>query len=94
MAKKSFSDSIRGEEISPAMQFISKPEITEEPPKKTTDAPEGYRLNPLYIELKSRRLQLLLQPSLHEKIKKQAAAAGISVNEYVHSALEEKVRGL
>jgi len=92
MAKKTFSDSIRGEETSPAMQFISKPESTEA--KKTTDAPEGYKVNPLYIELKSRRLQLLLQPSLHEKIKKQAAAEGISVNEYVHSALEEKVRGL
>ena len=92
MGKKTFSNSIRSEEISPAMQFISKPESTEQP-KKTTDAPEGYKVNPLYIELKSRRLQLLLQPSLHEKIKKQAAAEGISVNEFVHSTLEEKLRG-
>ena len=93
MAKKTFSDSIRGEEISPAMQFISKAENTAEQPIKATDAPEGYRVDPRFIEIKSRRLQLLLQPSLHEKIKKQAAAEGSSVNEFIHGTLEDKLRG-
>ena len=91
MAKKTFSDSIRSEEISPAMQFISQKK--EQPTAKTTDAPEGYRANPLYIEVKSRRMQLLVQPSLYEKVKAAAEAEGISINEYVHKALEDKTGG-
>ena len=91
MAKKTFSDSIRGEAISPAMQFISKQE--NEQPTKATAAPEGYRVDPRFIEIKSRRLQLLVQPSLYEKVKAAAGAEGISINEFVHSTLEEKLRG-
>lgn len=49
---------------------------------------EGYKLNPLYIETKSKRLQLLIQPSLHEKLKSKAKAEGISVNELVNSILQ------
>ena len=30
---------------------------------------EGYKLNPLYIENRSKRLQLLVQPSLYNKVK-------------------------
>ena len=56
---------------------------------KTTDAPEGYKVNPAFVETKSRRLQLLMQPSLHDRIKARAAAEGLSVNEYIHKVLEE-----
>ena len=41
---------------------------------KHSSAPEGYKPNPAYIEVKSRRLQLLMQPSLHDRIKARAAA--------------------
>lgn len=58
---------------------------------KTTDAPDGYKANPAFVETKSRRLQLLMQPSLHDRIKARAAAEGLSVNEYIHKALEEAV---
>ncbi len=96
MAKKSFKDS-----INPAMSFISQERIdraegetttTEETTakaKRTAKAPEGYKLNPLYIETKSERLQLLVQPSLKAKLKEKARQEGTSVNDLVHSILEE-----
>jgi hypothetical protein len=84
MAKKSFKDN-----LNPAMQFISTP--VEEKPK--IDAPpEGYKLNPLYLEKKSKRLQLLIQPSLYNKIKARADREGKSVNELIHSILEDETR--
>lgn len=92
--KKSFKA-----DLNPAMQFISTP--TEETatregtPATTTiaPAPDGYKVNPLYIETKSKRLQLLIQPSLLEKLKGKAKADGRSVNDLVHSILEEALRG-
>lgn len=60
---------------------------------KTTDAPEGYKANPLFVETKSRRMQLLVQPSLYEAIKARATAEGQSVNELVHSILEAAIKG-
>ena len=99
MAKKSFKDS-----INPAMSFISQESIdraegetptTEETivkVKRPAKAPEGYKLNPLYIETKSERLQLLVQPSLKAKLKEKAKQEGTSVNDLVHSILEDALR--
>lgn len=99
MAKKSFKDS-----INPAMSFISQESIdraegetptTEETIAKVTrpaKAPEGYKLNPLYIETKSERLQLLVQPSLKVKLKEKAKQEGTSVNDLVHSILEDALK--
>ncbi len=92
MAKKTFKDS-----INPAMSFISQESIDRaegEAPataeiKRPDKAPEGYKLNPLYIETKSKRLQLLIQPSLHEKLKRKAQAEGTSVNDLVNSILQD-----
>lgn len=87
---KSFKD-----QMNPAMKFISQPQPEEQgapQQSKASAAPEGYKLNPLYVETKSRRLQLLVQPSLHEKIKARASASGRSVNEYIHSLLEEAMK--
>ena len=53
---------------------------------------EGYKLNPLYIEKRSKRLQLLVQPSLYNKVKAQAETEGCSVNDYIHRVLEEAVK--
>ena len=87
--KKSFKDN-------PALQFISMPQtqieekhIEEKKPEAdTTEESVPMKLNPLYIETKSRRLQLLVQPSLHKKLKLHSTTLGISVNELVHSVLE------
>ena len=97
MAKKSFIKD------NPALQFISTAETepaakTEErgttpaQPRPAEKPPEGYKLNPLYVETKSRRLQLVLQPSLYDRVKAGAAAAGLSVNEYVHQILDNATR--
>lgn len=96
MAKKK---SFIGE--NPALQFISTAETETQPEerepmpaqaKPSQKPPKGYKLNPLYVETKSRRLQLVLQPSLYDKVKAGAAAAGLSVNEYVHQILENATR--
>ena len=92
MAKKTFKDN-------PALQFISAEESTPEQvaaqteqPDTAKQPPKGYKLNPLYLETKSRRVQLILQPSLHEKVRQAAQAEGISFNEYVHRVLEQAVK--
>lgn len=91
MAKKSksFKDN-------PALQFISTPETETEAPEQATapaeKPPTGYKVNPLYVETKSRRLQLVLQPSLYDRIKRAAEQSGLSVNEYVHRVLDEATR--
>lgn len=91
MAKKTFKDN-------PALQFIStaeeEQEVTPEQKAPTTaKAPKGYKLNPLYVETKTKRLQLVLQPSLFNRVKKGAKKAGLSVNEYVHRILDEATKG-
>lgn len=91
--KKSFKA-----DLNPAMQFISTSVTAEERAEapattSTAPAPEGYKVNPLYIETKSKRLQLLVQPSLLDKLKGKAKAEGRSVNDLVHSILEEALRG-
>lgn len=40
-------------------------------------------------EYKSRRLQLLIQPSLYEEIRGRAEAEGLSVNEEIHNLLRQ-----
>lgn len=83
MAKKTFK-----ENINPAMNFISQESIKEaEQPAEVCAPPQGYKLNPLYIETKSERIQLLMQPSLKAKLKARAAKEGKSFNETVHSIL-------
>jgi len=85
----------------PTLAFISEPktETEKKPPKKATvsptgknkEAPEGYKLNPEYIETKSRRVQALIQPSVYEATKAKAKALGISTNEAINEALRAYV---
>ena len=86
-AKKTFSEDLE----SPAELFISRPEpVRSRPAGDTGDqAPEGYKLNPEYIETRSKRLQLLVQPSLLEKLRARAKREGRSVNDLIHSILED-----
>ncbi len=104
MSKKTFKTSIN----SPAMAFISQPNEApaqaeenvkaQEKPQKTANkaikdtAPKGYKLDPKYIELKSRRVQLVFQPSLYERIKRAADKQGISFNEYCHTILDKATK--
>ena len=98
--KKSFKDI-----ENPALQFISKESIEKaerqdaenltKPDIKTAQevsaAPVGYKLNPLYIETKSERIQLLMQPTLKAKLKEKAARDGKSLNETIHAILTAAV---
>ena len=56
-------------------------------------APEGYKPNPEYIETKSKRVQLLVQPSVYEAVKAKAKGLGISINEAINEALREYKTG-
>ena len=82
-------------DISPVMQFIDNSSATPNAvplePLNDTKPPAGYKLNPLFVEKRSRRLQLTIQPSLYVKIKSRADAEGISINELVHSLLEKSL---
>lgn len=87
MAKKSFKNN-------PALQFISAAEEPETVPERVEQntAPDGYKVNPLYIEKRSKRVQLVLQPSLFSRVKAKAESKGLSLNEYVHQILDEATR--
>ena len=50
--------------------------------------PKGYKINPLYVETKTKRLQLVMQPSLYERVKAAADKEKLSVNEFIHRTLD------
>lgn len=58
---------------------------------KFASVPEGYKLNPKYIEKRTKRIQLVVQPSLYDKLKAAADAAGLSLNEYANQAFLDKL---
>lgn len=93
MVKKTFKDAI----TNPAMNFITLPEedqaLTEEEQTPQHKPPAGYKLNRDLIETKSRRLQLMIQPSLYDKVKAKAEAESSSVNDWIHKALEKATKG-
>ena len=80
MAKKSFHN--------PALNFITTGPAPVEPPAPAVRANVPMKLNPLYVETRSKRLQLLMQPSLHQKLKDRAAEKGQSLNDLIHQVLE------
>lgn len=60
----------------------------EQATKVAADPPDGYK----YIEKKTTRLQLVLQPSLMARIKAAAKVRELSVNEYCHRILAEATK--
>ena len=102
-SKKSFVEG------NPALQFITEQtqpveiEIPELDPVEDNiprldiqpeAIPDGYKVNPIYIEKKTRRFQMLMQPSLYEAIKEVADNSNpkTSVNDLIHKILEEKFK--
>lgn len=78
----------------PALSFMTPVEEEEATvdvvkPVKRSEAPEGYKVNPEFIETKSKRVQLLLQPSTVEAIKSLASKKGLSMNEAINEAIQE-----
>ena len=53
------------------------------------EAPEGYKLNPLYVERRTRRVQLVFTQSSYDALKSMSRETGRSVNDMVNQAVEE-----
>lgn len=93
-AKKTFKNA-----ENPALQFISTPDVETEEREITADesgaAPSLRGFTPKLDkpETKSRRLQLLIKPSVYSAVKQIADASGLSVNEIINQILEDATRG-
>ncbi len=61
-----------------------------EPLKKVSNG-VPMKKNPEYLETKSKRVQMLMQPSLYNSIKERAEKEGVSVNEMMHEILKTHV---
>ena len=64
-----------------------KANLNEEPATKVSNG-VPMKKNPEYLETKSKRVQMLMQPSLYNAIKEKAEQSGISVNEMMHEILK------
>jgi hypothetical protein len=53
--------------------------------------PPGYKVNPQFIEMKTQRINVLLQPSVSDRLKKLAKHNKTSVNETINQAIIEKL---
>ena len=72
----------------PALSFISR-EAREEEPGPRPPAPGAGRPAPAQGESRSRRVQLVMQPSLYARAKEASEQAGLSFNEFCRQALEQ-----
>lgn len=92
MSKKAFKSNL--ERINNhASRFTSNSSDNKSTKKKDcilNSVPEGYKMVP---ESKSKRLQILIQPSLYNKIKERAEKNRTSVNDTIHSILSKSIRG-
>ena len=98
MTRKSFIDG-----NNPALQFISQDSVdavekheeirTDDLGKISTSEkpPKGYKIDPRFIETKKKKVLLVLQPSLYQKVKAASVESGLSFNEYVHRLLDATV---
>ncbi|MCL2773660.1 MAG: hypothetical protein FWD71_09950 [Oscillospiraceae bacterium] len=94
MPKKTFKN-----ELNPALQFISTNSETNEKQELETEESISpatafipMKRNPLYIETKSKRVQLLMQPNLYNILKETAAQKGTSLNDLIHTILEHSTK--
>lgn len=88
-------------EDAPVNELLGKLEAPEEKktpkakkePTKPSEIPEGYKLDPRFIEKKTARLQLVLKPSVSDKLKAYCKAHHVSVNDFVGAMIEERLKG-
>jgi hypothetical protein len=93
-AKKTFKNN-------PALNFISSPDRPAPPPSPrparskaaapTPEAASAPSPGPLGGETKSQRVQLLMRPGLHRRLTEAARARGRSLNDLIHTVLDEWV---
>jgi len=89
--KKTFEKELA---TNPALEFISSAQ--EETQPRTEETPDNnqprYKRNYAVVEVKSKRVQLLVQPTLYQRLKEIATAEGRSVNDYINGLIEKAVR--
>jgi len=97
---KSFTADLEG---NPAMRFITQPQERPQSPTEPaeeqqhitrgdqTEPPQRPTQRFIYAERKSQRVQLIMQPSVIERAKAAAESENISLNEYIHRAITEKL---
>lgn len=77
---------------SPALAFISSAAEQAEGAPESDNTPRGMKLNPeyieKYIEKRTKRVQIVMQPSLFDKAKAKADSRGTSLNDYIHKLIE------
>ena len=73
-------------EDNPALQFISQPALTQDQDELNITLKFKKALN--QVETRSRRVQVLMKPSLHQKLKILAAENSTSMNDLIHQLLE------
>lgn len=78
----------------PAMAFISRTSPEVENVRENADfeenrPPKGYKRDPKYVETKNRRVGVLMQPSVFERLKDLAFEKHISVNEAINEAVQQ-----
>lgn len=74
-----------------AAEPAKEPEQTPEAGTRR-EIPKGYKPDPQYIETRSRRVQMLMQPTLYAAIKARAEAQGRTVNDFIHATLEAAIK--
>lgn len=81
-------------EVAPELQFISRESIEAAEIGEAAGQQEqrGFQYIPKHKETRSKRVQLVLQPSVYAKLKARADAAGASFNDYCHAIFEEIIR--
>ncbi|MCL2289095.1 MAG: hypothetical protein FWC34_00090 [Bacteroidetes bacterium] len=81
MNKKSFKNE-------PALQFMSgKSAVSPQMESRDRQADEDAS-GPILIERKSKRFNMLMRPSLFERLRKESEIKGLSVNELMNVILE------
>jgi len=102
-AKPDNSEAVaRKPKTKPSGKVTAKPAKKGKPTKKASSAPvkkylanqhitvpAGYKL---VVQKRERRVQLVLQESLYDRVKAKADKAGISLNSFIHALLEEKTK--
>lgn len=99
MAKKDFTGALNNND--PTMRFISTDSEPQEETKKAASIendtlsdlqakmPEGYKV--VRAETKSKRMHIVVTPTLHSKIKSRSEEAGLSQNEFINRILEREL---
>ena len=75
-----------------AVNVSAAPEAESVTSAEQSEASDIFAIPPKSSEHKSKRAQLLMTPSLHEKVAKKAASLNMSFNELVNIVLEKYVQ--